>query len=59
MEALFVLWGATSDASLLAEANALLGQLVARTPAEYRESMVANVRLHREIAAAARAAGVT
>jgi serine/threonine protein kinase/tetratricopeptide (TPR) repeat protein len=58
MEALFVLWRATSDASLLAEANGLLRHLVACTPAEYRESMLASVPLHREIAAAAREAGL-
>ena len=53
MEALCLLWRATSDASLLAEAKSLLDDLVTRTPHQYRESMLGNVRLHREIAAAA------
>ena len=54
MEARFVLWQATLEPARLAEAKRLLDFLVEHAPPEYRDSMLANVRLHREIAAAAR-----
>jgi hypothetical protein len=40
------------------EAKRLLDFIVEHAPAECRESMLANVRLHREIAAAARKQGL-
>jgi hypothetical protein len=46
------LWRATGDRAHLAQAKRLLDESVASVPAEHRESMVANVRLNREIAAA-------
>jgi serine/threonine protein kinase/tetratricopeptide (TPR) repeat protein len=49
-----LLWLSTHDPAHLAEAKRHLDHLVAHAPPEYRESMVANVRLHREIAEAAR-----
>ncbi len=55
MEARFLLWQATHDPSHLAEAKRRLDFLVEHAPPDCRESMLANVRLHREIAAAARA----
>ena len=54
----FVVWEACRDAAHLAEAKLLLDRLVADAPAAYRELMLANVPLHREIAEAARAEGV-
>jgi hypothetical protein len=45
------LWQAAHDRAHLAEAKRLLDGLLARNP-EHRESMLANVRLHREIVAA-------
>jgi tetratricopeptide (TPR) repeat protein len=56
MDVNFVLWKATRDAARLAEAKRLLDHLVAHAPAEDRVSMIENVPLHREIAAAAREA---
>jgi tetratricopeptide (TPR) repeat protein len=58
MEARFLLWRATRDPAHLAEAKRRLDFLVENAPADCRESMVANVRLHREIAAAAREQGL-
>ena len=58
MEARFLLWQATRDPAHLAEAKRLLDFLVEHAPPECRESMLANVRLHREIAAAAREQGL-
>jgi tetratricopeptide (TPR) repeat protein len=58
MEARFVLWQATHDPAHLREAKRILDFLVEHAPPEFRESMVANVRLHREIVAAAREAGL-
>jgi hypothetical protein len=49
---------ATGDVRHALEAKRLLDHAVANSPPERREAMTANVRLHREIAAAARAAGV-
>ncbi len=44
-----LLWTATGDLTHLAEAKRLLDHLVEHAPEEYRESMLKNVRLHREI----------
>jgi tetratricopeptide (TPR) repeat protein len=52
------LWQATRDPAHLAQAKRRLDFLVEHAPADCRESMLANVRLHREIVAAARASGV-
>jgi serine/threonine protein kinase/tetratricopeptide (TPR) repeat protein len=52
------LWRATGDTAHLAVAKRLLDHLVAHAPPECRESMLANVRLHREIVAAAREHGL-
>jgi hypothetical protein len=49
METRFLLWRATNDPTHLHEANRLLDHLVEHAPEEYRESMLKNVRLHREI----------
>jgi serine/threonine protein kinase/tetratricopeptide (TPR) repeat protein len=58
MQARFLLWQATRDPAHLAEAKRRLDFLVEHAPADCRESMLANVRLHREIAAAAREQGL-
>ena len=58
MESRHLLWRATGDRVHLAESKRLLDHLVAHAPPDCRESMLANVRLHREIAAAAKAAGL-
>ncbi len=58
MEARFLLWQATLDPAHLAEAKRLLEFIVEHAPPDCRESMLANVRLHREIAAAAREEGL-
>jgi serine/threonine protein kinase/tetratricopeptide (TPR) repeat protein len=58
MEARFLLWQATRDPAHLAEAGRLLDFMVEHAPPECRETMLANVRLHREIAAAAREEGL-
>jgi tetratricopeptide (TPR) repeat protein len=55
MEARFLVWQATHDRAHLAEAKRLLDFMVEHAPPECRESMLANVRLHREIVAAWRA----
>jgi hypothetical protein len=52
MEARFLLWQATRDRAHLVEAKRLLDFLVEHAPPECRETMLANVRLHREIVAA-------
>jgi serine/threonine protein kinase/tetratricopeptide (TPR) repeat protein len=54
MRTRLLLHRATSDIAHLAEAKRILDHLVAHAPADCRETMVANVRLHRDIAAAAR-----
>jgi hypothetical protein len=53
----FLVWQATRDRAHLAKAKRLLDDLLAKN-ADCRESMLANVRLHREIAAAAHAQGI-
>jgi serine/threonine protein kinase/tetratricopeptide (TPR) repeat protein len=58
MEARFLLWQATRDSAHLAEAKRLLDFIVERAPPECRQTMLANVRLHREIAAAAKERGL-
>ncbi len=58
MEIRFLLWQATHDPAHLTEAKRLLDHLVAHAPPDCRESMLANVRLHREILEAATAAGL-
>ncbi len=52
----FLLWKATGDAAHLMEAKRRLDDLLAHAPADCRESMVENVRLHREIVEASRPA---
>jgi hypothetical protein len=58
MQARFLLWRATRDTAHRVEAKRLLDFLVEHAPPDCRESMLANVRLHREIAAAAREEGL-
>jgi serine/threonine protein kinase/tetratricopeptide (TPR) repeat protein len=58
MQVRFLIWQATRDPSHLAKAKSQLDFLVEHAPADCRESMLANVRLHREIAAAAREQGL-
>ena len=58
MQTRFLLWQATFDLVHLAEAKRLLDFFVEHAPPDCRESMLANVRLHREIAAAAREHGL-
>jgi serine/threonine protein kinase/tetratricopeptide (TPR) repeat protein len=58
MNVRFLLWQATHDRVHLAEAKRLLDFMVEHAPADCRETMLANVRLHREIAAAAREQGL-
>jgi tetratricopeptide (TPR) repeat protein len=57
MEARLLLWNATGDRAHLADAHALLRAAIENAPQECREAMLAEVPLHREIAAAAREAG--
>ncbi len=52
MEAEFQLWRATKEPGRLREAHRLLEGIVDQAPEEYRESMMENVWLHREIQAA-------
>jgi hypothetical protein len=52
MEAHSLLWRATNDPTHLEEAHRLLCHLRDHAPAEYRESIIANVPLHRDIMAA-------
>jgi tetratricopeptide (TPR) repeat protein len=58
VEARFLHFRATGDRAHLAEAKQLLDFLIEHAPPDCRESMLANVRLHREIAAAAKEAGL-
>ncbi len=58
MEARFLLWQATRDPAHLAEAKRRLDFMVEHAPPEDRESMLTNVRLYREIVAAAREQGL-
>jgi tetratricopeptide (TPR) repeat protein len=58
IEARFVLWQVTGEPAHLAEAKRLLDFLREHAPAECRDTIVANVPLHRDIAAAAKAAGL-
>ena len=58
MEARFVLWKAARDPADLAEAHRLLMHLRDHAPPENRETILTNVVLHREIAAAAKEAGL-
>jgi serine/threonine protein kinase/tetratricopeptide (TPR) repeat protein len=58
MHARLLLWQATRDRAHLVEAKRRLDFLVEHAPPEARESMLTNVRLHREIVAAARAEGI-
>ena len=52
MEARFLLWKATGNRALLQEAHRLLVTLRDHMPPEYRETMIVNVPLHRDIQAA-------
>jgi hypothetical protein len=54
----FLLWQATRDRVHLVEAKRLLDFLVEHAPPECRGPMLRNVRLHREIDAAAKEAGI-
>ena len=54
----WALWNSSRDAADLGEAARLLESLVANAPPEDRESMVERVPLHRDVADAARAAGI-
>jgi tetratricopeptide (TPR) repeat protein len=58
MEVRFLLWKATRDLAHLAEATRLLDFLVEHAPADCRLTMLEKVRLHGEIAAAAREQGL-
>jgi tetratricopeptide (TPR) repeat protein len=58
MEAQFVLWKAGAGAEFLAEAKRLLDHLAAHAPDTHKESVLKNVPLHRDIAAAAKEAGL-
>ncbi len=54
----WLLWEATGDRTHLAAAKRLLDESLAKVPAEHHAAMLANVRANREIAAAAKAAGL-
>ena len=58
LDARFLLWRATGDRTHLAEAKRLLDESVAHVDAETRTSMLTNLRLNRDITAAAQAAGL-
>jgi tetratricopeptide (TPR) repeat protein len=58
LEAELLLWRATCDRAHLVEAKRLLDHLVEHAPPECRGPMLVNVRLHREVAGAARAHGL-
>ena len=58
MDAGLALWRAAGGREHLARAKRLLDEVLSSNPSECRESMLANVRLHREIATAAREAGL-
>ena len=49
MEAAFILWKKTGDATRLAEARGLLQEMRAHAPRADRDLLIANVPLHREI----------
>jgi tetratricopeptide (TPR) repeat protein/energy-coupling factor transporter ATP-binding protein EcfA2 len=53
-EARLLLWTATRDLTHLREAKRLLDDLLAKNPPEYHEGMLTNVRVNREIVAAAK-----
>ncbi len=54
----WLLWQATGDRAHLLEAKRMLAESLAKVPAEHHEAMLTNVRLNREIAAAAKEAGL-
>jgi hypothetical protein len=55
MEALFLLWKATGEREQIETAHEMLQHLREHAPEEYRDSMVKNVPLYREIEAGFRA----
>jgi hypothetical protein len=57
MEVRLLLWQATNDGAHLVEAKRLLEFVVDHAPPDCRESMLADDRIHREVAAAAREHG--
>ncbi|MCE9637759.1 MAG: hypothetical protein K8T90_18825, partial [Planctomycetes bacterium] len=57
-EARLLLWRATGDRTHISEAKRLLDEALAKVPAEYHAAMLANVRVNREIAAAAEEQGL-
>ncbi len=54
----FLLWRATGERAHLVEAKRFLDEAVANVPDDIRSSMLANLRVNREVAAAAKAAGL-
>ena len=58
MESRWWLWKATNDRAHLMESWRLLRHLRDHAPEENRVTVIANVPLHRDIAAAAKAAGL-
>ena len=52
MEVRFHLWRATSEPAHLEEAHRLLSHFRDHAPEEYRETMIENVPIHRDIMAA-------
>ena len=52
MQARFLLWKSTGDATHLGEAKRLLDEIITHSPEDRREPMLTNIRLNREIAAA-------
>lgn len=54
----WLLYQATGEVAHLAAAKRLLDEALAKVPEEYHEGMLANVRVNREIAAAAKDAGL-
>ena len=58
MESRWWLWKATQDTAHLAESWRLLQHLREHAPEEYRETVINNVPLHRDIATAAQEAGL-
>jgi hypothetical protein len=58
LEARRLLWRATGDRTHLVAAKRLLDEAVAKVDAETRASMLANLRVNREIAAAAKEQGL-
>jgi hypothetical protein len=52
----FLLWQATGERAHLAAAKRLLDESFAKMPPEHHAAMLANVRVNREIAAAAKEA---